>query len=75
MALGRRGGCERTCSRRATALSPRNGGEPVSRFILANEHGLRLQCLTYGATITTLMVPDRDGAPGDIVLGFDTIEA
>lgn len=48
-------------------------GAPVTRYTLANEHGLRLQCLTYGATITTLAVPDRDGMPGDVVLGFDAL--
>ncbi len=30
--------------------------------------------MTYGATLTELLVPDKTGTPGNIVLGFDTIE-
>ena len=30
--------------------------------------------MTYGAILTELHVPDRDGKPGDVVLGFDTLE-
>jgi aldose 1-epimerase len=29
--------------------------------------------MTYGGTLTSLRVPDRDGALGDITLGFDTL--
>ena len=29
--------------------------------------------ITYGATLTELLVPDRDGKPGDVVLGFDDL--
>ncbi len=30
--------------------------------------------LTYGGTLRTLTVPDRDGNPVDVLLGFDTLE-
>ena len=30
--------------------------------------------ITRGAIVTRLMVPDRTGTPGDVVLGFDTLE-
>jgi aldose 1-epimerase len=30
--------------------------------------------MTYGAIITSLKVPDRNGKPGDVVLGFDSLE-
>jgi aldose 1-epimerase len=33
-----------------------------------------MQCISFGATITALHVPDRDGALGDVVLGHDTLE-
>lgn len=27
----------------------------------------------FGATITKIIIPDRDGVPADVVLGFDTV--
>ena len=36
----------------------------------------KLSCriLTYGGAVQSLIVPDRDGNPVDVVLGFDTLE-
>jgi aldose 1-epimerase len=42
---------------------------------LGNESGFSLQGITYGATITSLHVPDRHGVPGDVVLGFDDLKS
>ena len=44
----------------------------IERLSLTNRAGIRLEALTYGGIITSLLVPDRDGTLGDIVLGFDT---
>jgi aldose 1-epimerase len=49
-------------------------GRPVARFTLASRGGARAQILDYGGTLTSLVVPDRGGAPGDVVLGFDDVE-
>jgi aldose 1-epimerase len=49
-------------------------GEPVDAFVLASAAGLTMQCITYGATITSLLVPDRNGDVDDVVLGHDTLE-
>ena len=46
-------------------------GRTVEVFTLTNARGLEVQAITYGAIITSLRVPDRNGTPGDIVLGFD----
>ena len=43
----------------------------VERLSLTNKNGISLDALTYGGIITSLLVPDRDGTLGDIVLGFD----
>lgn len=48
-------------------------GIPVDQYILINKNGLILKIITYGATITELWVPNRDGILEDIVLGFDTL--
>lgn len=47
---------------------------PVELFILTNAHGIQVRAITYGAIITSIRVPDRAGALGDIVHGFDDLE-
>lgn len=47
-------------------------GAPVERVTLTNTHGVSASVITLGATLQSLIVPDRDGRPGDIVLGHDT---
>lgn len=48
-------------------------GTLVEELILT-AGALRCSILTYGGTIRSLIVPDRDGNPVDVVLGFDTLE-
>jgi aldose 1-epimerase len=50
-------------------------GRPVVAFTLENARGLRARIMTYGGTVLSLEVPDRAGALGDIVLGFDDLAA
>jgi aldose 1-epimerase len=54
---------------RADALKD---GTPVETIILSNTHGVSARILSYGATLQSLLVPDRNGKAADIVLGFDT---
>ena len=49
-------------------------GTPVDIYTLTNRNGARARIITYGATLTELHVPDRDGRMGDVVLGFDKLE-
>jgi len=49
-------------------------GQNVEMFTLRNAHGVEVKATSYGAIITSIVTPDRNGRPGDIVLGFDTIE-
>jgi aldose 1-epimerase len=46
-------------------------GVSVERYTLRNSHGMVVSVITYGATVTELCVPDRDGHVEDLVLGFD----
>ncbi len=48
-------------------------GTAVEVFTLQNASGLELRAITYGGIITSLKVPDRTGALGDIVLGFESL--
>jgi aldose 1-epimerase len=49
-------------------------GKNVDLYTLTNDKGLILKVTTYGATITELHVPDRDGKMGDIVHGYDNLD-
>ncbi len=46
-------------------------GESVDLFTLRNAAGLSARVTTFGATLVSLRVPDREGDIGDVVLGFD----
>ena len=46
-------------------------GVPVERFTLRNARGTTARFITFGATLTELLVADRQGQLADVVLGFD----
>lgn len=50
-------------------------GQPVFTYTLVNAHGLSASVIDFGARLTQMIVPDRSGAPADIVLGFDDLDA
>ena len=47
-------------------------GVPVELYVLTNGK-MTAKVMTYGAILTELDVPDRDGKMADVVLGFDTL--
>lgn len=49
-------------------------GSSVEMFTLTNKNGIEVKAITYGGIITSIKTPDRSGAMGDIVLGFDSID-
>lgn len=48
-------------------------GAEVTRYTITNKNGLSMSALDYGAIISHLMVPDKNGTLDDIVLGFDNV--
>ncbi len=50
-------------------------GQPVQLFTLTNATGASVGIIEYGGIVVSLNVPDRDGNLGDVVLGFDSLEA
>jgi aldose 1-epimerase len=46
----------------------------IIQYTLVNETGMQVRILNYGATITSIVVPDRDGKSGDVVLGYDSLK-
>jgi aldose 1-epimerase len=47
----------------------------IDSFELTNKSGMQLKVINFGATITSLKVPLRNGEIVDVVLGFDNLEA
>ena len=56
-----------------SAFGQTGDGKAVELYTLTNRNGVEVRAMTYGAIITSIRVPDRNGAIGDIVLGFDTL--
>jgi len=48
--------------------------DSVQLFTLTNDQGMTVKVTNFGAIITTIMVPDRNGKMADIALGYDTVE-
>jgi aldose 1-epimerase len=49
-------------------------GKTVHEYTLQNENGLRVKLITYGATVTSVETPDKDGKLANITLGFDKLD-
>ena len=49
-------------------------GRSVDLYTLTNRKGSEAKITTYGATLVSLRVPDRNGRIDDVVLGFDDID-
>jgi aldose 1-epimerase len=46
----------------------------VDLYTLTNVSGMEVRITTYGAAVVSLVVPDRNGKPADVVLGYDSLE-
>ncbi len=48
-------------------------GEAVYSFRVINARGAIAEFITYGAAVRALLVPNREGTPVDVCLGYDTV--
>ena len=48
--------------------------KPVKLYTQKNQSGMEVCITNYGGRIVSLVVPDKDGKPTDVVLGFDNIQ-
>ena len=49
-------------------------GKTVQQATLADGSGLEVKVASYGATLTSILVPDRLGRINDVLLGFDSLD-
>ncbi|WP_034257000.1 aldose epimerase family protein [Adhaeribacter aquaticus] len=52
-----------------------SNGLEITKYTLQNLNGLQVSVINYGGIITTILTPDLQGKLGDIVLGFDSLDA
>ncbi len=50
------------------------GGKKTSLFYLSNDSGMKAAITNYGGRVVGLIVPDKEGKPVDVVLGFASID-
>lgn len=79
-------GCSKQPSETPGAAAPPSGattqqafgktasGQDVSLYTLKNAKGMEVSIAQWGATVTSIKVPDRAGNFGDVTLGFDTLD-
>ena len=71
------------CAKKETALTksgldPQDfvneyNGSPTALYTLTNANGMEVCITNFGGRIVSIMVPDKDGAFRDVVLGFDKV--
>ena len=50
------------------------GGEAVSLYTMTNKAGASVSVTNYGGIVTSICVPDKNGALADVALGFDNLD-
>jgi aldose 1-epimerase len=48
--------------------------DSIKLYTLKNKNGMTVKITNYGAIITSIIVPDRDGKMADVALGYDRVE-
>ncbi len=49
-------------------------GTAVDLYTLTNAHGVEMRVTNYGGIVVSLKVPDKAGALGDVVLGYNRVD-
>ena len=50
-------------------------GQDIYQFILENDNGMIVKLMNYGATITSIQVPGKNGKLVSVTCGFDKFES
>lgn len=49
-------------------------GKEVKEYTMTNASGMEVSIINYGGAITRIITPDKNGKPGDVVLGFENLD-
>ena len=58
----------------STSLAQVEDFDSIKLYTLKNESGMTVRATNYGAIITSIIVPDRNGDLADVALGYDRVE-
>ena len=58
----------------STASAQVKDFDSIKLYTLKNESGMTVRVTNYGAIITSIIVPDRNGKRADVALGYDRVE-
>lgn len=58
----------------STASAQVKDFDSIKLYTLKNESGMAVRVTNYGAIITSIIVPDRNGKQADVALGYDRVE-
>jgi len=50
-------------------------GKEVRLFVLKNSSNFQVAITNYGGRVVSMLVPDKDGKPVDVVLGYDSLKS
>ena len=50
-------------------------GKEVKLFVLKNSGNFQVAITNYGGRVVSMLVPDKDGKPVDVVLGYDSLKS
>jgi aldose 1-epimerase len=56
------------------AVGKTQEGQSIDRYVLSNSQGMRVSVIDFGAIVTSVEVPDRDGKVTNVTLGFEKVE-
>ena len=58
-----------------TPFGKTSDGNAVTKYTLVNANGASVSVMDFGATVTNIIVPDKNGLMADIVAGYDSVES
>ena len=67
-------GMEKDMSVEVSKFGTYPDGREIKLYTITNANGMKAAITDLGATLVQLIVPDKDGKPVDVVLGFDKAE-
>jgi aldose 1-epimerase len=48
-------------------------GKAVTEYTITNASGMQVSILNYGGTVTRIITKDKNGAAGNVILGYDSL--
>jgi aldose 1-epimerase len=51
------------------------GEKEIRKYTMINSNGMKVSCISYGAKLTEIIVPDKQGNLSNVLLGFDNLDS